>query len=250
MKKQYSLLSTLVGILLFSFSYGQDRDSILSPPQQKKNDSIVIGDKGADNFYREDQFYFGLSFNLITNLPSGVRQSGFSGGIHTGFIRDIPLNKKRNIAIGAGLGWSINTYRLNLLVSEDENDNSIFQILNNEKFKYDTNRYSTYLVEAPIQFRWRTSTPSSYKFWRIYAGFRLGYLYHFRSNFKQPGNHIVQTKVDELNRFRYGATFTFGYNTFNFSVYYSLNPLFDGQTLDGQSVGFSTFKIGLMFYIL
>ncbi len=58
----------------------------------------------VDSLYREDQFYFGLNINLLGDLPEGVSQSGFAGGIIGGFIRDLPLNKRRNVALGAGIG--------------------------------------------------------------------------------------------------------------------------------------------------
>lgn len=217
--------------------------------EESENDTIVLSPNKVDKLYREDQFYFGFSFNLLSNRPPGVSQSGFSGGLHLGFIRDMPVNKQRNIAFGAGLGLSANSYGLNLLIAE-ENQNTIFHVLGKD-IGYETNRYSTYLVEAPLQFRWRTSTPESHKFWRIYAGLRFGYMFHFKSNFKQANKQIVQRNIDELNRFRTGLTFSFGYNTFNFHVYYSLNPLFDANTLENaKPVGLNTIKLGLMFYIL
>ena len=37
------------------------------------------------------------------------------------------------------------------------------------------------MIEMPIEFRWRNSTASSYKFWRIYAGAKLGYVAGARS---------------------------------------------------------------------
>ncbi|WP_121666845.1 porin family protein [Mesonia aquimarina] len=218
--------------------------------QETEQDSIVVGETKIDSLYREDQFYLGLSFNLITNTPTGVDQSGFSGGLHAGFIRDMPINKARNIAFGAGLGWSVNTYGLNLMISEDPEGNSIFEPIDGD-IDYDTNRYTTYLVEVPLQFRWRTSNPTSHKFWRIYAGVRMGYIYYFKSNFKNGNVQIKQTKVPELNRWRTGLAFTFGYNTFNFHVYYSLNSFFDGKITGTQDdIGLNTFKLGFMFYIL
>lgn len=236
---------------LSSFAFAQVTDSI---PQSEKNkqasDSIVVGHQGLDHAYREDQFYVGLNINFLLDKPAGVSHSGFSGGLSAGFIRDFPLNNKRNIGVGIGLGWALNTYGSNLLVSQNEKGNSLFQVLDSENYDYKTNRFNTYLLEAPIQFRWRTSNASSYKFWRIYAGFRLGYIYYFRSNFKQERKHIIQTKVKNLNRWRYGIDLTFGYNTFNFTVFYSLNPFFKGRTIAGDKVELSTIKVGLTFYIL
>ncbi len=204
-----------------------------------------------DSLYREDQFYVGVTFNLLLNRPSDVSQSGFSGGLHLGFIRDMPINKKRNVAFGLGVGYSLNVYNHNLFIGEEETTGqNVFARLQGTDFGI--NRFSTHLVEAPLEFRWRTSVPETHKFYRIYTGFKFGYLFYFNSNFKQADLRVKQTKVDELNRFRIGATFTFGWNTFNFHFYYSLNPLFNDKALldDGDKVGLNTAKIGLVFYIL
>ncbi len=225
--------------LLTNYSFGQDVS--LDDPQKEE----VL-----DSLYREDQFYAGFTFNLLWNTPSGVGQSGFSGGLHVGYTRDMPINKRRNIAIGLGLGYSVNTYGQNLFIGEDvETGQSIFRSLNGVDF--DKNKFTTHLIESPLEFRWRTSVPNTHKFWRIYTGLRVGYLYHFDSKFEQPGNQVNQIKIDELDRWRVGATFTFGWNTFNFHFYYSLNPLFnDNARIGNEAVGLNVAKIGLMFYIL
>ena len=60
--------------------------------------------------YREDQFYFSITYNILNNTSDGITQVGFSPGFHLGFIRDMPINKRRNVAVGVGLGLSINSY--------------------------------------------------------------------------------------------------------------------------------------------
>lgn len=219
-------------------SFGQETES-------DSNKSIEI-----DSLYREDQFYIGVTYNLLFNKPKDVNQSGFSGGLHLGFIRDMPINKRRNLGLGLGLGYSFNVYIQDLFIGEEEGtEQSIFSVL--DGVEYSTNRFTTHLVEAPFELRWRTSVPETHKFYRIYTGIKLGYLYSFNSNFKQPGNQVKQSKVEELNRWRVGATFTFGWNTFNFHFYYSLNSLFnDKAMIQGDPVGLNIAKIGLMFYIL
>lgn len=217
---------------------------VFSQTSDEKEETFVM-----DSLYREDQFYFGFTFNLLNHLPKDISQSGFSGGLHLGFIRDMPVNKQRNLAIGVGLGWSMNTYAQNLFIGENEAGKSLFKTL--KGIDYDTNRFSTYLIEAPIEFRWRSSTASNYDFWRVYAGLKPGYIYYFKSNFKQTNNQVVQTQVPELNRFRLGATLAVGYNKVNFYFYYGLTPFFDGQMRsNGENIGVNTLKIGLLFYIL
>lgn len=211
-----------------------------------------IGLPMVDSLYREDQFYLGFTYNIIAGSPHEVNQSGFSGGFHGGFIRDWPLNERRNIALGTGIGWSINTYGQNLFIGEDPaSGETIFEIIDEAVINFDTNRFVTHAIEAPIQFRWRTSTPESHRFWRVYTGVKLGYLYYFRSTFEQAENRVEQSEVPELNRYRAGATFNFGYNTFNFHFYYSLNSFFTKDaTINGTPLDLRTFQVGLMFYLL
>ncbi|WP_223248783.1 porin family protein [Leeuwenhoekiella nanhaiensis] len=209
------------------------------------SDSVVV-----DSKYREDQFYLGVTFNLLTNKPANMQQNGFSGGLHFGFIRDMPLNAQRNWALGLGAGLSMNTYNQNLFVGETESEETIFRIIDSQ-VNYDKNWFSTYLVEVPLQLRWRTSTASTFKFWRVYTGLQLGYVYAYKFNFEQPGNQVVQTDVPEFDRYRLGLTFSFGYDTFNFFFYYNINPFFsDAVTNEGNPVELNSLKLGLMFYIL
>jgi hypothetical protein len=204
----------------------------------------------ADMRYREDQFYVGLTYNLITDVPGGVATRGLSGGMHFGFLRDMPINEKRNVAIAVGVGMSLDRMGQTLFIGEDANNETIFRILDGDN-NFSVNRFSVATIEAPIQLRWRTSTASSYKFWRVYAGFRLGYSYWYKSTYRQSNNDVFQTDISEFDRVRLGTSLSFGYNTFNFYVYYSINPFFkDAFTDSGQQIEFRTIKVGLMFYIL
>lgn len=203
-----------------------------------------------DSLYREDQFYVGLTYNIILNRPNDVSQSGFAGGLHFGFTRDMPINKRRNVAVALGIGYSLNVYNHNLRVGEEDQSTGISEFSSLKGVDFNTNRFTTHLVEAPLEFRWRTSVPESHKFYRIYTGLRLGYMHYFRSSFRGVDS-VKRTNIGELERWRFGATFTFGWNTFNFHFYYSLNSLFTNDAIiDGEQVGINPAKVGLIFYIL
>lgn len=230
-----NVLFVCFAVFYFATSFSQEIQAI-------DTTSVTV-----DSLYREDQFYASFGFNLLLNRPKGVKQSGFSGGLHFGFTRDMPINKRRNKAIGLGLGLSINSYGFNLKIDEKEESTS-FSVIEDS---YDTNRLTHYLIEMPLEYRWRTSTASDYKFWRIYTGLRLGYVFWSKANYVAGDVKIRDKNLNALDNIRYGLTFTFGYNTFNFHVYYSLNPFFDG-TLDNsvEELGLNPLKIGIMFYIL
>ncbi len=206
----------------------------------------------TDSLYREDQFYVSATFHVINQRPSGIEQSGFSGGIHFGFIRDFPLNKRRNWALGFGVGYSLNVYNHNLVLSKDSDTGKTLFRASTTEDNIRNNRFRNQLVEIPIELRWRTSSPENYKFWRIYSGFRLGYMHSFSYQSESEDNRkITLRKPDGLERFRLGTSLTFGFNTFNFNIYYSINPFFNNSVaITDSRGGFSTVKIGLLFYIL
>lgn len=205
----------------------------------------------TDSKYREDQFYIGATYNLLTSVPNGVGTQGLSGGIHFGFLRDMPINKRRTVAIAVGLGLGFNLHGQLLFIGETPDGETIFTVLNDSKVDFTANRFSLSTVEVPIEFRWRSSTPESYRFWRIYAGFKVGYAYWYKSTFEQPGNVVTQTNIPEFQKIRLNASLTFGYNSFNFMASYSLNPFFKGAlTTDGQEVNFRTIQLGMVFYLL
>lgn len=200
----------------------------------------------VDSLYREDQFYFGFTLNTLQNKPAGLSQNEFSPGFSFGFLRDMPLNKKRTIAIAPGLGLAMNTYNQNLAVTLT-GDSPTYTVLTTD---YSVNRFNQYLIEVPIEFRWRTSTFESYKFWRIYAGFKMGYLLYDNSVYESSlGTTSVYNNKD-FNKFQYGTYLTAGYNSINVYVYYSLNPLFKSAKTSSETISLNALNIGVMFYIL
>ncbi|MBP0904705.1 porin family protein [Mariniflexile gromovii] len=204
----------------------------------------------VDNFYKEDQFYIGTTYNLLGKRPNGLKQSGFSSGIHFGMIKDMPLNETRNVAIGIGLGYSLNSFNHNLLINKDGNGNLTYTILD-DAATYSKNKYTNQLIELPVEFRWRTSTPTEFKFWRIYTGFKLSYLVTSTTKYNGDLGAFKHRNMDGFNKLLYGLTLSAGYNTWNLYLYYGLNPIFSKDAImNGNDIKTNTLKVGLMFYIL
>ena len=102
--------------------------------------------------YRENQFYISVTYNLLNEKPSDVSQSGFSTGFHFGFIRDMPINEKRTVALGIGLGLSTNSYNQNIGITETNNQ-TLFNIIDESQINVSKNKFTTYLLEVPFEFR-------------------------------------------------------------------------------------------------
>jgi outer membrane protein with beta-barrel domain len=200
----------------------------------------------VDNLYREDQFYFSVTYNLLQNKPQKFSLNGFSTGIGIGFLRDMPINKKRTYALAAGLGISYNKYHSNLLVTESGGDYT-YEIL--EDVSYSKNKLEQLFLDLPIEFRWRNSTSESHKFYRVYAGFKVRYLLFNKTKFVGDETVIVFNNKD-FNQFQVGPYIAMGFNTWNFHAYYGLTPLFKSAQANGNAIEMKTLNFGLMFYIL
>lgn len=240
-----SFLFLILGLFASVGLYAQVDDN--ANASERTSDSLVV----TDTKYREDQFYASITYNLLGSKPSGVSQSGFSSGFHLGFIRDMPINKQRNVAIGIGLGLSTNSYNQTLLISE-VNDQYNYEVLAADA-GFSKNKFTTYLVEVPFEFRWRTSTIQDYDFWRIYTGIKFGYVIYNSSKYEGSPQDVKLSSIDDFNRLQYGLTLSVGYSKVNAYLYYPLNTIFNDNAKlspNGEAIDMNTIKIGLIFYIL
>ena len=218
-----------LAVLIANISLAQSRDSISSET------------------YLEDQFYIGVTYNSLYKLPKGIGQNGFSNGIFFGYIKDLPINKKGDFGLGIGLGYGRNTYFQDLKI-EETNGATIFEAVGS----FDRNKFSFHTIELPIEIRWRTSTATKYKFWRIYTGVKMGYV--FASNAKLKKDGVIRVKgIKEVQKLQYGLTLGAGFGTWNLNVYYGLNDIFSSDALINRTevpVRGRDLRIGLIFYIL
>lgn len=202
-----------------------------------------------DSLYREDQFYVGFSYNLLVNRPTGISQNKFSSGFTGGFLRDMPINLKRNRAFAVGLGVSYNKYFQNLIVYKINEEPAYKPVTPGAN--YSKNKIDQIFVDVPIEYRWRTSTPDSHKFWRIYTGVKLSYLVASKSRYVDANYNIKVTKNPDFNKIQAGVYLACGYNTWNVFTYYGVTPLFKSAAkVNNENVGLNTLNFGLMFYIL
>lgn len=213
---------------------------------------IVPDSPVVDNQYLEDQFYLGVTYNFLLSKPDDVSQQSLSYGLRAGFIKDIPLNPERNVGLGLGIGYGVYSYYSNLLATETTGTATYSVVATDDDFE--RNKIETHLIEVPIEFRWRKSSPTEYKFWRIYTGFNLSYALGARSKYvRSVDNRTVKSSFNnsDVTKFQYGLTFNIGWNTFNIHAYYALNNLFERNVLlDGERIDMKPLRLGFIFYIL
>lgn len=222
MKKQIFLLTLLCGIFQFVYSQEQQEESVY---------------KVVDSLFREDQFYFSVTYNLIAHRPTDFKQYSFSAGLTTGFVRDFPITKNRNWSIAPGVGYAYNDIKQ--FINSNEILSSYYGSSENVRA-----RIISHGLDFPFEVRWRNATPTNHKFWRVYAGFKATYLFDATIKIESSTGKEKNNILDDVNRWQYGAYLSFGFNTWNPYIYYGLNPIFK----DGSEM--RNFNLGFMFYIL
>lgn len=203
----------------------------------------------VDSLYREDQFYLGFTYNILLNMPGGVNQNKFSPGFKGGFLRDFPINKRRNVAIAPGLGVTYSNYFQSLFITR----------VNGEPYystktigsAYQKNKFEELFIDVPIEFRWRTSQPVGHKFWRVYSGMQFSYMVYNKSVYIDDQVAVRIHNNPDFRKWQVGLYMAAGNNSWNLYAYYGLLPIFkDGIEVEGETINLHTMNLGLMFYIL
>ena len=237
-----NVMKNILFILIFvitATSFAQNKDAT----------QVEVDFEAVDSLYREDQFYFSVSYCLMHNKPDGFQQTKFSPGISLGFLRDMPINKNRTLSFAAGIGYTISTYNQNIAVITN-GQNYDYQIAPDD-ISFSKDKFIFHTIDIPIEFRWRNSTPESTKFWRVYTGVKLSYLFYDEYKLETSTGNLKITNNKDLNPFQYGIYVAAGWNTVNIYAYYGLNTFFKSDTkIEGASLDVSGMKFGLMFYIL
>ncbi|MFL9844586.1 porin family protein [Flavobacterium rhizosphaerae] len=227
---------------------------LVSVPLQAQETDVVLQEAELDSLapvpdplYREDQFYATITYNVLANSPKDYKQYSFSTGITTGFLRDMPVNKKRNHAIALGAGYSYTNIKHNLIV-QNINGTNTYTIGGN----FDKNKLVMHHLEVPLELRWRNSDSISHKFWRVYLGFKVSYLLYDKAQYEPDTGGTFKVRKDpNMNKWVYGTYISAGWNTWNFYAYYALTPIYkEAYTDKNRQLKASSLNLGLVFYIL
>ncbi len=191
--------------------------------------------------YFEDQFYLGLAYNSLGGKVQDFKENKFSYSINYGFIKDIPISKNGKFALGIGLGLAHNSLNNNLKL----NNSNLEFIQNVSSIKI--NRYNFTEFHIPFEIRWRNSTFDNYKFWRIYSGLRYSRVINSKYTFYDNSSNL---EIDGLpvNKDQLGLTLNIGFNTWNISLYQSMDSFFVHDKNSDIS-DLKQFRLGFIFYL-
>ena len=147
-----------------------------------------------------------------------------------------------------GFGLALSSINSNLKLN-DFNNKIEGLIVDAESF--DKNKWSTSSLEIPLEIRWRTSTASTYKFWRVYFGLKTSFLLNSKYKFESENSSYGLNSLP-FRKIQSGLMLNAGNNTWNLGLYMGLNPIFNDEF--GKSnleiKDLKEYTLGLTFYIL
>lgn len=240
------MMRYLLLLLLFMAGATGMAQTVAEKTETKKDTVILV----PDPHYREDQFYAGISYVLVQAKPAGYSQYSVPVNMNFGLLRDIPVNKRRNYAIALGVGYSYTNLKHSVVTQQTDGAN-YYSIISQAAF--DKNKLVLHYLDFPLELRWRTSNDTDHRFWRVYTGFKLSYLFYNKSEYKPDGNTTVKITNDpNMNRIMTGMYISAGYNTWNFYAYYGFNTIYKGAAIqdNNDKLKLRPVSFGLMFYIL
>lgn len=206
--------------------------------------------KGKGGNYLDDQLFVALTYNVLTSMPSDMKTYSFSNTLSLGYIRDIPLNRRRNIGLGAGLGFSFHNYYSNLAMTKDAAGSPHIALMDSEDYK--SNRFSMQTLDIPFQIRFRGSTAEKYKFWRVYTGVTASWVIKDYSTCNDGNLKARYYNLPYLQTWLFTANLQVGYGKFTLKADYTLNSMFRSSRV-GEIAGLDdtrSLSIGLLVYLL
>ena len=194
--------------------------------------------------FREDQIYLSIAYPYFSDAPNTLIQNKLSYAFSVGFIRDMPINSQRTLAVGVGLGFDQATLYNNNLFTQTGNkiDASVIE----EGYKQNYLRMQSLAV--PLELRWRNATETKHAFWRIHTGVSVHFPMQLKSYAKTRTGQVNTTKLTSTGIvLRWNVHF--GFNTWNISIAHDIQHW---ATFDASNKEFDIkfTKIGLIFYIL
>jgi hypothetical protein len=204
-------------------------------------------DSSEFNIYKykptpKDRLVLEVNHTGWLGVPNNLREKIFSGGVNFMLFFDHPMGTSH---FSFAWGGSISSYNIHgpidIVYTTDSASRTVqYSALTYRNASYDINRIGLKIIEAPVEFRFRTWTDYQFK---LSLGFKIGYVVQsFRKIYDSNGKVKIYD-IAGINPWRYGITLRMGWEQLHLTAFYSLSEFFaSGKGTPGVipfSVGFA-----------
>lgn len=184
---------------------------------------------------KSDRVILGITNDIWQDAPDSMDIKTINRGFILYSMMDFPI-KSSNFSFAPGIGVGIHNLYSDGSFNNKVNatgvrvDTVAFQPYD-DTYKSDVNKFTVAYLDIPLELRYRTKNEKKSKQFKIAIGGKAGLMLSNYQKYKgKIGDLKVKQKeynVENVEKFRYGATFRVGRGNWNLYGFYSLSKLFE-----------------------
>ncbi|HYG50923.1 MAG TPA: outer membrane beta-barrel protein [Flavobacteriales bacterium] len=194
-----------------------------------------------DSIPRQHRTAFDFTYEHWLTGPQGVTQK-FSWGFAWSRMFEYRAGNAFSFAWGIGIR-SLHHHHDGFYNWYTKNDNTVVDTFMRlpAGTTYTKNKIALNYADLLAEIRIK---PGRDNMWRLYAGFRSGYLFNNHTKFKGDKGRVKDHKIPGYEKFSYGPTLRLGFSNLCLYVHYLVAPIYKNNS--GQSI--SSVSAGLTLY--
>lgn len=186
--------------------------------------------QNADSFTSKFTTGVDIFNDLVQDSPVGVDFRTVNPGANVYLMYSQPI-KESNISVAIGLGLGMHNLHSNSLLYDTASVSFMQPVpdkVNGSDFDYKTNKLQLTYLDIPAELRYKSDDGL-----RVAIGIKAGLLISahtkYRGDNPDGGREIKikESKLPNLEKWRFGPTFQIGYKWVNLTAFYSLSTVFD-----------------------
>lgn len=195
-----------------------------------------------DSVPRQHRTAFDFTYEHWLTSPNGITQKP-SWGFAWSRMFEYSASPGFSFAWGIGLR-SLHHYHDGFYNQYTKNDLTVVDTFMRLPVgtNYTKNKIALNYVDGLMEFRLK---PGRDHIWRLYAGFRGGYLFNNHTKFKGDKGKVKDHNIPGYEKFTYGPTLRIGFSNLCVYVHYLIKPIYKNNS--GQNI--SSLSAGLTLYI-
>lgn len=183
----------------------------------------------------KENFTTGIDiFNdFVQDAPKDINFRTINPGVNIYGMYNYQIPKSK-ISLAIGLGIGMHNLHSNGLLSDSgavSRMTAFPKIINGKDANYKSNKLQLTYLDIPAEIRFKSEGG-----FRLALGIKAGYLVGAHTKFRgdnPAGGRVIkvkESKLPNLEKWRFGPTFQIGYKFINFTAFYSLSKVFDQTT--------------------
>lgn len=135
------------------------------------------------------------------------------------------------LALGFGLGVSVETYQNNMQIVSAPSGREIYTLRSEDD--YESISQSAAYLSLPLELRYISDANEKDRRWSVHVGAKVGVRLSGNGHFDDDQVEVTYEKIDEMERFRTDVYLRVGYGRFGVLFGYALTPFYSEQRVVG-----------------